>query len=261
MQLRLAFSVAVHVQPEVLLVDEVLAVGDLGFQRKCLERIDALRAAGVAILYVTHDLAQAEQRCSRLVWLDGGQVVAWGGAAEVVAAYRLAVQSAAANAAPTRDSAESGAGRLQMNINRFGTQAVTLGDVRLCDGDGQPTDIVYANQSLTVRMGWQFSAGQAVSLNGIQFSVGIHSADGQLLFEQHLPVGKLPDAAGRVALHFARLDLAPGSYFIDVGVYSADWATTYDYHWRVHCLTVAGTVEAKGPLLPPSRWEVTSAST
>ena len=73
MQLRLAFAVAVHVQPEVLLVDEVLAVGDLGFKRKCLDRIDELRSQGAAILFVTHDLVQAQQICNRVVWLNKGR--------------------------------------------------------------------------------------------------------------------------------------------------------------------------------------------
>jgi lipopolysaccharide transport system ATP-binding protein len=88
MQMRLGFSVAVHVEPDVLLVDEVLAVGDQAFQARCLERIEALRRGGTAILFTSHDLEAVERACTRIVWLDRGQKVMEGAPLSVVAAYR-----------------------------------------------------------------------------------------------------------------------------------------------------------------------------
>ena len=108
MQLRLAFAVAVHVQPEVLLVDEVLAVGDLGFQRKCLDRINELRSQGAAILFVTHDLVQVQQICNRVVWLNKGRVAAWGPAEEVVSAYRRSMLGSGQGVAAAQDSTDDG---------------------------------------------------------------------------------------------------------------------------------------------------------
>jgi lipopolysaccharide transport system ATP-binding protein len=92
MHMRLGFSVAVHVEPEVLLVDEVLAVGDAGYQARCLERIETLRRNGTAILFVSHDMTTIERMCDRVVWLDHGRVVMSGVAKPIVAAYR-AVES------------------------------------------------------------------------------------------------------------------------------------------------------------------------
>jgi ABC-type polysaccharide/polyol phosphate transport system ATPase subunit len=89
MYLRLGFAVAVHVQPEVLLVDEVLAVGDAEFQAKCFAHIEALRRAGVTIVIVSHDLPAVERFSDRVVLLEKGQVVADGGPAEVVGLYRV----------------------------------------------------------------------------------------------------------------------------------------------------------------------------
>lgn len=88
MQMRLGFSVTAHVQPDVLLVDEVLAVGDEAFQARCLERIEALRANGTAILFTSHDLTAVERMCSHVVWLDHGRPVLAGPPPAVVAAYR-----------------------------------------------------------------------------------------------------------------------------------------------------------------------------
>ena len=92
MHMRLGFSVAVHVEPDVLLVDEVLAVGDEAFQLRCLERIEALRRKGAAILFVSHDMPAVERMCNRVLWLDHGCLVMAGTPGPVVAAYR-AVES------------------------------------------------------------------------------------------------------------------------------------------------------------------------
>jgi lipopolysaccharide transport system ATP-binding protein len=258
MQLRLAFAVAVHVRPEVLLVDEVLAVGDLGFQRKCLERIDELRAQGAAILYVTHDLVQAQQICSRIVWLNKGRVAAWGPAEEVVDAYRRTMQGGAGRRAAAHAGDDGdGAPILRHNVNRFGTLAVELQDVCLSDGTGLPVDMLRSGRALVVKMRW--CATQPVG--PLIVSVGIHSEDGLLLCEVHRFLGQLPGVGGELSVQFDRLDLAGGVYFVDVGAYSSDWSITYDYHWHVHRLAVSGAGEGKGPLRPPSHWDVTATTT
>lgn len=87
MQMRLAFSIAVHTEPSVLLIDEVLSVGDSSFQRKCLDRINEIKATGCSILLVSHEGATIEEFCDRAIWLAGGQVRALGPAAEIVRDY------------------------------------------------------------------------------------------------------------------------------------------------------------------------------
>lgn len=247
MQLRLAFSVAVHVQPEVLLVDEVLAVGDLGFQRKCLERIRQLRDGGAAVLYVTHDLSQARDECDRVLWLDGGQAAAWGAAAEVVDAYRETMQRITRQRTPLHhpDEAAPG-GMLRVNENRFGSLEVQLRNVRL-QGAGAP------GAGLEVVMDWQ---AQPAPGKPVLFSVGLHRADGLLLVEMFSEPSLLPGERGHLRLDFERLDLASGDYYVDVGVYPADWSYAYDYHWRAYPFSVEGAGEGKGPLRPPARWTI-----
>jgi ABC-type polysaccharide/polyol phosphate transport system ATPase subunit len=88
MQARLAFSVAVCVRPDILLVDEVLAVGDQEFRRRCLDRLQEFRAGGGTLIVVTHDLQGVQDLCSRAVWLDQGRIRAEGAAADIVAAYQ-----------------------------------------------------------------------------------------------------------------------------------------------------------------------------
>ena len=87
MQIRLGFSIAIHAQPDILVVDEVLAVGDAEFHRKCLERIAAVQKQGVTIVFVSHDLQTVQNICHRAAWIDKGRLITLGPPKEVVANY------------------------------------------------------------------------------------------------------------------------------------------------------------------------------
>jgi ABC-type polysaccharide/polyol phosphate transport system ATPase subunit len=100
MQMRLGFAVAAFLSPDVLLVDEVLAVGDATFQQRCLERIRTVLSEGATLVFVSHDLAAVEASCENGVWLSGGQVQRTGPIRDVLAAYRAAVEGEAAEAKP-----------------------------------------------------------------------------------------------------------------------------------------------------------------
>jgi ABC-2 type transport system ATP-binding protein len=89
---RLGFAVATAIDPDILLLDEILAVGDAGFQKKCLEVIHNFRDSGVTILFVTHNLAQIRTLCDKVVWLDGGKVRAWGDAPAVLDHYEASLR-------------------------------------------------------------------------------------------------------------------------------------------------------------------------
>jgi ABC-type polysaccharide/polyol phosphate transport system ATPase subunit len=100
MQMRLAFAVAAHLEPEILLVDEVLAVGDVAFQRKCLGKMDDVSRKGRTVLFVSHQMNQIRRLCGRCIWLDGGRVVMIGPTADVASAYEASFMEA-----PTAESA------------------------------------------------------------------------------------------------------------------------------------------------------------
>jgi lipopolysaccharide transport system ATP-binding protein len=97
MQMRLAFAVAAHFEPQILLVDEVLAVGDLAFQKKCLAKMDEVAHAGRTIVFVTHQMNQIRRLCEKVIWMDGGTIRQVGPTGEVVGAYEAAMNSAGAS--------------------------------------------------------------------------------------------------------------------------------------------------------------------
>ena len=116
MYMRLGFAVAIHVDPDVLLVDEVLAVGDEGFTHKCLDKFAEFRRRGKTILLVTHSLGLVERFCDEALWLDGGRVQAHGDPRRVVDAYLTAVEEGEETAA--RDDDGEGGGRSRRSRRR-----------------------------------------------------------------------------------------------------------------------------------------------
>ena len=132
MQMRLAFSVAVHTSPEVLLVDEFLSVGDLSFQAKCLERIAELKTQGCAIILISHSAEQIGQLCDHALWLRRGQIVAYGEPEVVAGQYTTEMRLETQQRTPVRAPQLTRTGmELRINENRLGSMEVEITDVRL----------------------------------------------------------------------------------------------------------------------------------
>lgn len=124
MQMRLAFAVAAHLEPEILLVDEVLAVGDVAFQRKCLGKMDDVSRTGRTVLFVSHQMNQIRRLCGRCLWLEAGRVVTIGPTAEVASAYEASFMDMATSAQPVGHS--SGAVFLTWTLGARGETGHTL---------------------------------------------------------------------------------------------------------------------------------------
>ncbi len=139
MRMRLGFAVAVHVSPGVLLIDEVLSVGDLAFQEKCLARIKAFKDAGAAIVLISHDLTQVAGLCEKTLWLSDGTQTALGPSGEVVAAYREAMHAETRRRTPrdTQSRLLPGGRELIAGVNRFGSLEAEILDVRLLKRGGR----------------------------------------------------------------------------------------------------------------------------
>jgi lipopolysaccharide transport system ATP-binding protein len=140
MKMRLAFGVVANLRPTALLLDEVLAVGDLRFQTKCLNRIDELRNAGTSVLFASHDLHQVADNCDRAVWLQRGEVRAYGAAAQIVEEYRNATHVETRGRTPAAEDAPGPDG-LQLGVNRLGSQEAAIVDVAVGRAAGSTAEI------------------------------------------------------------------------------------------------------------------------
>ncbi len=233
--------------PKILLIDEVLAVGDLAFQEKCLARIDAFKTAGCAIVLISHDMSQVRQFCDRAIWLDAGHIRAVGKPDAVVEAYETAAHNAAA--ASQAAVSEPGDGP-----NRFGTKEAVISDFELTDPAGRPLTAIRSGDGMILR----FRLTTKVPTE-LHLSVSIADSSGRLCFDANSEGDQIemPTVAGGIslAIHLDRLDLAPGTYFISVGAWHKDWSGAYDMHMDAYPFEVTGGPKLLGVLAPPRRWQ------
>jgi len=258
MKMRLGFAVAAHCDAEILLIDEVLSVGDLAFQQKCLARIRGFREAGVAVVLITHDLDQLQNLCDKALWLRQGCEVAYGTPQVLVGEYRAAMTHETNRRIPAGDLKRLTASgvALRLKENRYGSLDAEITDVRLLSTTGASINEISAGEGLTVELTVDAKAGVDAPRFGISIGVGdqencldLNTDHDRVLIDRLVGVHK-------VALHLDRLDLAPGTYDISVGVYESGWAFAYDYHWRVYPLQVRADRPGSGVLVPPHRWEM-----
>jgi len=253
MTVRLAFAIAVHTEPDILLIDEVLAVGDRAFQRKCLDRIQQFKRNGCAIVLVSHDMATVQSMCDEAIWLRQGQIVAQGPADAVVQQYttRMDTLTKLQTPAPETTNATHATTSLELHRNRFGSQEMTITAVELLDSAGQAVSEIESGDAVTVRITYTRRHATASLIVGVT----IARSDQYICYETHSQPPDQNQQASTVTLHLARLDLSPGLYYFDVGLYESNWEYAYDYHWHAYPLTVrSATTDTKGILHPPHQW-------
>ncbi len=241
MYTRLAFAVAAFVDPDVLLIDEILAVGDEYFQRKCFAKLNEFRARRKTICFVSHDLAAVQRLCRRGLLLSNGEVRAEGDIKRVVEAYAELVeaqeQHLIAGAAPRGD--------------RWGTGEVRIEGVSIHSG-GEATWLVPSGGPFEARLRYA-SDGARDAI----FGLTIYRDDGMGVYGTNTEVDGLvvrTERAGVVTFRSERLPLLPGQYELDVAVVSPDHHT-YDYHSKRYTFRVTGPAGELGTSRIEHRWE------
>ncbi len=251
MRLRLAFAVAMTTEPDILVIDEVLAVGDLRFQDKCYRRLEELQETGCAILLASHDEAQVRRVCDRAVWLANGRMRAAGTPDDVFAAYREAMVVETERRAAARRAALGSEER--PTGERFGTLEVEIDAVRI-----EPQRVRHAGAGGDAPVRIEIDLEPHTPVDEPIVGVSLHRvSDGLRVLDvstaaDGASLGRL-DSPRTVALSLDRLDAAPGSYRFDVGVYARNWSHVYDYHWQAYPLEIVGGV-AGGTFGPSRRW-------
>jgi ABC-type polysaccharide/polyol phosphate transport system ATPase subunit len=275
MYMRLGFSVAIHVDPEILLVDEVLAVGDEGFTHKCLDKFGEFKRRGKTILLVTHSLSLVERFCDEAVWLDAGRKRAEGDPKRVVGAYItdverqeeqfLASTDARAReeageieptAAPTGpvDAGEAAANMFGAGEGRWGSGGVEIADVAFLNDQDQPTHVFHSGEAMTLRL--RVQAHKPV--RDFVFGIGIFNAEGVCVYGTNTDIedlaGDTLSGAAEVRLEFEGLELVEGTYKMDVAVHKKDGAP-YDYHRLLYTFRVKSRLEDTGIYRPKHQWK------
>jgi ABC-type polysaccharide/polyol phosphate transport system ATPase subunit len=243
--MRLGFAVAVNVDPEIMLVDEVFAVGDESFQVKCLEWMDSFKTAGGTIVMVSHQLEAVRQLCSQVAWIDHGNLRRLGEPQAVCDAYVDWV----------REGMGQGAG-LHVVEDDPHRPPLELGPVRLLDGGGEPTAELSSGSSLTVEIPYRLNRPVAEPV----FSVAIHRNDGLHVYgvstaEAGVSAPEL-QPGGLVKLTFPRLSLLSGTYRVSVVIHGVRRhnAMPLDSHWQRYTFRVVSAATEEGLVRLDHEW-------
>jgi len=265
MYVRLGFAVAIHTAPDVLLVDEVLAVGDEAFAHRCLRKIEELLASGRTLLLVSHSLSLMEGICDRVLWLDGGKARLVGEPRRVADAYRGAVaaaegrrhreekergdEGAAAGAGEAADDGGDGAGEAP---RRWGSRQAEIVGVRLLVA-GEERYHVKSGEAVTLEL----AVEARERLDDFVFGVALATPRGVEVWGTNTDLeGWRPErlaGAATVRVELPALQLAAGEYVLDVAVHARDGAP-YDYRKGVLSLSVTAPSAAIGVYRPPHQW-------
>ncbi len=250
MYMRLGFSVAVHVNPDILLIDEVLAVGDQNFQHKCMDRVVALQQQGTTICFVSHDLGTVARICSRAFWLDDGLIRAEGDPDDVVGAYLR-------HAAAQEEQATSRSQKEEQAERRWGTGEVEITDVAFLDGEGRERTVFRVGEPWAVRI--RYLAHRRIE--SPVFGLAVHRNDGVHVCgpNTHFAGLDIPfiEGEGEVLYRVDRMPLMEGTYFLSLSAHNQLDTAMYDYHDRLYTFRVRQVQgeERYGLASLQGRWE------
>ena len=279
MYMRLGFAVAIHVDPDVLLVDEVLAVGDEGFTHKCLDKFAEFKRRGKTILLVTHALGLVERFCDEALWMDDGSMKAIGDPKRVVGAYITAVevseeqqlaasdaraQESAAVVSPDEsatavlpdhpiETAEGPADMFRATEGRWGSREIEITDVQLTGPDNEPGHVFHSGEPLTVRIALR----SPIENQDFVIGIGIFNAEGVCCYGTNTNIEDLKAVRilGDAFAYFTidSLDLVEGTYKLDVAVHKLD-GYPYDYHRLLYTFRVKSRTKDVGIYRPRHAW-------
>jgi lipopolysaccharide transport system ATP-binding protein len=206
MRMRLGFAVAAHLNPEVLIVDEVLAVGDAGFQKRCLDAMDGLRSGGRTVLFVSHNMAAVENLCSRCLWIEDGAIRQDGAVKDVIEAY---MATSAGGATPARD--------LRSSEGRRGSGEIRYTGFELLDREGCARSFVRCGDPITLRFQYHADAPIPHPSFGCRLYTELGTLVTETSFWHHrfdLPLLSAGD--GVVDVEIRALNLLPARYYLSL---------------------------------------------
>jgi len=247
MFVRLGFAVAVNVDPDVLLLDEVLSVGDENFQRKSAEKIDQFRRDGRTIVLVSHGLGSVEQLCETAAWLNHGQIMTIGPSADVISEYRGDSHEAVKN--PDEIGSRWGSGEIQIT------------GVELLDGNDEPVEHPRTLDPLTIRVDVAAHAPiQDTVLVAKIDQVGGHTVWQSSTRRNGVSIGRIESTA-TIDLSFPSLPLLEGTYELTLAITNQTEIQPYDWWERRVRFEVRQYANAdQGAVHIPTRWTVSGAS-
>ena len=240
MHVRLGFAVAVEVDPDILLIDEVLAVGDFSFQRKCIDKMNDFRNRGKTMLIVSHDLPTIQKMSDRILLLEDGKVKAIGDPESIVGSYR----------ASSAKKETSGLAR------EWGSGEIKLTGVSFHDSAGNECEFFDSGSTLTIVL--SYAAEHHISEP--VFGFALSDERGNVLYGNNTQMSGIDipsiEGTGSVEISLDKLYLSAGSYMFSFSVHSADHSTNYHRLDNAFAVACRSDRTVAGPCAFPCNWEI-----
>ncbi|WP_374687976.1 ABC transporter ATP-binding protein [Promineifilum sp.] len=249
MYMRLGFSVAIHVLPDILIVDEILAVGDHSFQTKCIDRIMELKRSGVTILFISHDTNTIADLCSEVVWMEDGRVRLSGPTERVLAEYRDHINARVGGQLAVEND--------ERGFRRWGTRQIEITGVRLLDADGEEATLFQTGDPLCVEMAYLAHE----PIREPEFGLALYRSDGLHINGPNTRTGGLElgvvEGAGVVRYHIDRLPFLPGRYQITAAIHDSFAPIAYDFHEEAYAFRIieSDCPEKEGLIALDAAWD------
>jgi len=250
MFVRLGFAVAIHCEPEILLIDEVLAVGDIDFRAKCMRKLKELNSLGVTKIFVSHDMNAVLLICDKTIHLSRGKIRMHGPSRDVINQYKVEALR------------ESDDDFMESHQIRYGTRQVEIKKVEFLDESSRPRELFKRGEFFRVRIA--FEAKERVEKPN--FSIGFYTQDGVLISKpitrDHQVQVESIEKEGAITYSIPALPFNVGKYFVSVGCWDSVGRVAYDHHEQLYDFIVEeGAVDGRiqerfGLVTIPGQWEI-----
>ena len=247
MYMRLGFSVAIHVSPDILIIDEVLSVGDQAFKARCVDRIYDMKRQGTTIMIVSHNLDTMRKLCTHLIWLEHGRIRSMGLAEEIAEQYNEFMMSREDRQFLAQNGSEG----------RRGSREVEITAVRFLDDAGEEQAVFETGRPLTIEM--TYMAHEPIPEP--EFGLAIYRQDGMHVNGPNTRVAGLQmgivQGTGVVKYEIERLPLLPARYLVTTAVHDSRIGRVYDYHQLAHSfrVTMGNSNEVQGLIEMSANWQ------
>mgnify|MGYP001051472686 CR=1 FL=1 len=253
MYMRLGFSIAINVNPDILLIDEVLSVGDASFVPKCIDKINEFKRKGKTIIFVSHDLATVERISDEVIWLKDGKIEMQGYPKRVTDAYLEYIGKRDEKKAEKKHKTEE----IEAEKNRekrWGTKEIEISKVKMIDKNGIEKYIFEQNEPFTI----EFNVNSKTEEKDFVFGIGIFNTEGIQCYGSNTLIEDFKSQSikgkGKIKISISNINLINGTYFIDLAVHKRD-GYPFDYHHFQYTFKITSIYRDVGIARISHEWE------
>ncbi|MCP5048053.1 MAG: ABC transporter ATP-binding protein [bacterium] len=256
MYMRLGFSIAINVDPDILLIDEVLAVGDASFVPKCLDKINEFKRNGKTIIFVSHDLSTVDRISDEVIWLKNGEIEMRGYPKRVIDAYLEYIGHKDEEKAGIKHQEEEEEGE-KNEEKRWGSREIEINNVKMIDKKGKEKYIYETDEPFSI----QFDVTARQEEKDFVFGLGIFNSEGRQCYGTNTFIEDFKSESisgkGKITIHIPALNLVNGSYFLNLATHKRD-GYPFDYHHFQYSFRVTSPHKDVGITRIPHTWEFSS---